>query len=46
MTTNAGASDMAKQAIDALGSGIRTGDDQEAINRLFTAWNSATASTR
>ncbi len=35
MTTNAGASDMAKQAI-GFGSGIRTGDDHEAINRLFT----------
>ncbi|HYE52741.1 MAG TPA: AAA family ATPase, partial [Azospirillaceae bacterium] len=35
MTTNAGASDMAKPAI-GFGSGIRTGDDQEAINRMFT----------
>src|SRR5471030_2661860 len=34
MTTNAGAADLAKQAI-GFGSGIRTGDDQEAINRLF-----------
>ncbi len=35
MTTNAGASDMAKAAV-GFGSGIREGDDQEAINRLFT----------
>ncbi len=35
MTTNAGASDMAKQAI-GFGSTKRTGDDTEAINRLFT----------
>ena len=35
MTTNAGASDMAKPAI-GFGSGIREGDDQEAINRMFT----------
>ena len=35
MTTNAGASDLAKPAI-GFGSGIRTGDDQEAINRMFT----------
>jgi len=35
MTTNAGASDMAKPAI-GFGSGIRTGDDQEAINKMFT----------
>src|SRR6201993_1918218 len=35
MTTNAGASDLAKPAI-GFGSEIRTGDDEEAINRLFT----------
>ena len=35
MTTNAGASDMAKPAI-GFGSTKREGDDQEAINRLFT----------
>jgi ATP-dependent Clp protease ATP-binding subunit ClpA len=35
MTTNAGASDLAKPAI-GFGSGIRTGDDHEAINRMFT----------
>jgi len=35
MTTNAGASELAKQAI-GFGSGIREGDDQEAINRMFT----------
>ena len=35
MTTNAGASDLAKPAI-GFGSGIRTGDDEEAINRMFT----------
>src|SRR6202162_410537 len=35
MTTNAGASDMAKPAI-GFGSGIREGDDHEAINRMFT----------
>lgn len=35
MTTNAGASDMAKSAI-GFGSSKRTGDDMEAINRLFT----------
>ncbi len=35
MTTNAGASDMAKPAI-GFGSGIRSGDDVEAINRMFT----------
>ena len=35
MTTNAGASDMAKQAI-GFGSTKRTGDDTEAINRMFT----------
>ncbi|MBV9116064.1 MAG: AAA family ATPase, partial [Acetobacteraceae bacterium] len=35
MTTNAGASDLAKPAI-GFGSSVRHGDDQEAINRLFT----------
>ena len=35
MTTNAGASDMARPAI-GFGSTKRTGDDTEAINRLFT----------
>jgi ATP-dependent Clp protease ATP-binding subunit ClpA len=35
MTTNAGASDLAKPAI-GFGSGIRQGDDEEAINRMFT----------
>src|SRR6516162_6162766 len=35
MTTNAGATELAKQAI-GFGSGIRTGHDEEAINRLFT----------
>jgi ATP-dependent Clp protease ATP-binding subunit ClpA len=35
MTTNAGASDMAKSAI-GFGSSRREGDDMEAINRLFT----------
>jgi len=35
MTTNAGASDLAKAAI-GFGSGIREGDDHEAINRMFT----------
>ena len=35
MTTNAGASDMAKAAI-GFGSSIRTGDDEEAIKRMFT----------
>jgi ATP-dependent Clp protease ATP-binding subunit ClpA len=35
MTTNAGAMDMAKPAI-GFGSDVRTGDDEEAINRLFT----------
>ncbi|WP_455478518.1 ATP-dependent Clp protease ATP-binding subunit ClpA [Bartonella sp. B10] len=35
MTTNAGASDMAKSAI-GFGKVYRTGDDIEAINRLFT----------
>jgi ATP-dependent Clp protease ATP-binding subunit ClpA len=35
MTTNAGAADMAKRAI-GFGSEVRTGDDEEAINKLFT----------
>jgi ATP-dependent Clp protease ATP-binding subunit ClpA len=35
MTTNAGASDLERHAI-GFGSGVREGDDQEAINRLFT----------
>jgi len=35
MTTNAGASELAKQAI-GFGRERRTGDDEEAINRLFT----------
>src|SRR6201984_3533560 len=35
MTTNAGASDLAKQAI-GFGRGGRTGHDEEAINRMFT----------
>ncbi len=35
MTTNAGASDMAKSAI-GFGSSKKSGDDNEAINRLFT----------
>ena len=35
MTTNAGASEAAKSAI-GFGSTKRTGDDEEAINRLFT----------
>jgi ATP-dependent Clp protease ATP-binding subunit ClpA len=35
MTTNAGASDLAKSAI-GFGSEVRKGDDEEAINRLFT----------
>ncbi len=35
MTTNAGASDMARPAI-GFGSEHRTGDDQEAIGKLFT----------
>ena len=35
MTTNAGASELAKPAI-GFGSSVRSGDDQEAINRLFT----------
>jgi len=35
MTTNAGAADMAKSAM-GFGSDVRVGDDEEAINRLFT----------
>jgi ATP-dependent Clp protease ATP-binding subunit ClpA len=35
MTTNAGASDLAKPAI-GFGSDVRTGDDKEAINKMFT----------
>src|SRR5262245_14094020 len=35
MTTNAGASEMAKAAI-GFGREVRFGDDQEAINRMFT----------
>ncbi len=35
MTTNAGASDLAKEAI-GFGRTERTGDDTEAINRMFT----------
>src|SRR5205085_10954435 len=35
VTTKAGAWDLAKPAI-GFGSGIREGDDQEAINRMFT----------
>jgi len=35
MTTNAGAADLAKPAI-GFGSDVRTGDDQEAVNRMFT----------
>ena len=35
MTTNAGAMDLAKNAI-GFGNEARTGDDEEAINRLFT----------
>src|ERR1051325_7907130 len=35
MTTNAGASDLAKPAM-GFNSSKRTGDDQEAINRMFT----------
>jgi ATP-dependent Clp protease ATP-binding subunit ClpA len=35
MTTNAGASDMARAAI-GFGSTVREGDDTEAINRMFT----------
>lgn len=35
MTTNAGAADMAKPAI-GFGSGVRSGEDQDAINKMFT----------
>ena len=35
MTTNAGAADLAKPAI-GFGRSVREGDDQEAINRMFT----------
>nr|WP_210287921.1 ATP-dependent Clp protease ATP-binding subunit ClpA [Martelella radicis] len=35
MTTNAGASEMSKSAI-GFGSSRRTGDDEEALNRIFT----------
>ncbi len=35
MTTNAGAHEMSKQAI-GFGSGVREGEDEEAIKRLFT----------
>ncbi|HWL21176.1 MAG TPA: ATP-dependent Clp protease ATP-binding subunit ClpA [Bradyrhizobium sp.] len=35
MTTNAGASEMEKPAM-GFGSDVRTGDDHEAINKLFT----------
>jgi ATP-dependent Clp protease ATP-binding subunit ClpA len=35
MTTNAGAADMARAAI-GFGKSRRTGDDEEAINRIFT----------
>ncbi len=35
MTTNAGAQEMSKQAI-GFGSGVREGEDEEAIKRLFT----------
>ncbi len=35
MTTNAGAQDMAREAI-GFGSNVREGDDMEAIQRLFT----------
>ena len=35
MTTNAGAADMAKQSI-GFGRGQRQGEDEEAINKLFT----------
>ncbi|GLQ07688.1 ATP-dependent Clp protease ATP-binding subunit ClpA [Sneathiella chinensis] len=35
MTTNAGAQEMSKQAI-GFGSGLREGEDEEAIKRLFT----------
>ncbi|SDG31237.1 ATP-dependent Clp protease ATP-binding subunit ClpA [Limimonas halophila] len=36
MTTNAGAADMAKPAMGFVQEEGRTGDDEEAINRLFT----------
>ncbi|MGE5537201.1 MAG: ATP-dependent Clp protease ATP-binding subunit ClpA [Gemmatimonas sp.] len=36
MTTNAGAAEASKQAIGFGGTGERTGDDEEAIKRLFT----------
>ena len=35
MTTNAGAADMAKEAI-GIGRSVREGDDEEAIKRMFT----------
>lgn len=35
MTTNAGASEMSKQAI-GFGRGLKSGEDEEAIKRLFT----------
>ncbi|HLJ64457.1 MAG TPA: ATP-dependent Clp protease ATP-binding subunit ClpA, partial [Stellaceae bacterium] len=35
MTTNAGAADLAKPAI-GFGNEVRSGDDEEAVNRLFT----------
>ena len=35
MTTNAGAQDMAREAI-GFGNSVREGDDMEAIQRLFT----------
>ena len=35
MTTNAGAAELAKSAI-GFGSEVRVGDDEEAINRMFT----------
>ena len=35
MTTNAGAADMAKEAI-GFGSTVRSGEDEEAIKRMFT----------
>ncbi len=35
MTTNAGAQEMSKQAI-GFGSGVKEGEDEEAIKRLFT----------
>src|SRR6186997_640102 len=35
MTTNAGAADMARESI-GFGAATREGDDQEAINRMFT----------